>query len=207
MAARESGLFSRDSLIREAVQDPRKIKGIISSLYDEDMEQRFAAAKALGEIARIMPDQISRKWRRIFEAFDDTMSCWGIAEAMGEIARNIPELRGKISLRLRKFQRDECTCQGYLWAVCRIGQVEMEKVRDWIPDLLSALDSKNVCIVGQAIWALGELGIGEGREKIRDFLSDSRETWLYENDSVLVKKIGTIATEALAKLESPSGSD
>lgn len=203
MAEKATGLLGRDALVQEAVQDPRKINGIISSLYDEDMEQRFAAAKALGEIARIIPDRVSRKWRRIFEAFDDTMSCWGIAEAMGEIARNIPELRGRISVRLRKFQRDECTCQGYLWAVCRIGQVDMEKVRDWVPDLLSALDSKNVCIVGQAIWALGELGIREGRERIREFLHDTRETWLYENDSALVKKIGTIAAEAVAKLKEP----
>ncbi|MFO0754016.1 MAG: hypothetical protein U0411_11930 [Thermodesulfovibrionales bacterium] len=203
MAEKGTGLLGRDALVQEAIQDPRKINGIISSLYDEDMEQRFVAAKALGELARIMPDRVSRKWRRIFEAFDDTMSCWGIAEAMGEIARNIPGLRGRISLRLRKFQRDECTCQGYLWAVCRIGQVDMEKVRDWVPDLVSALESKNVCIVGQAVWALGELGIGQGRERIRALLGDARETWLYENDAVLVKKVGTIAAEALAKLEEP----
>lgn len=139
--------------------------------------------------------------RRIFYAFDDTMSCWGVAEGLGEIARNMPELRGKITLLLSKFQHDESTCQGFVWAICRIGQVDITKIKNFIPGLISLLDSKEVCMLGQAIWALGELEILEVTERIKGFLNDNREIWIYENDSVKRKTIGEIAKEAVKKIE------
>lgn len=188
------------SMIDEAINDHKKFNRIISSLYSEDMERRFVAAKVLGGIARLKPEIIRQRWARIFYAFDDTMSCWGVAEALGEIARNLPEDRSKISLILRKFQRDECSCQGFIWSMCRICQVEMERVKDFIPDLMAFLDSKNPCMIGQSIWAIGELGIEKAVEKVKSFLGDIRETWLYENDSVAKKTLGEISKDALKKL-------
>lgn len=189
------------ALVNETISDHKKLKDIISLLYDEDMEQRFVAAKALGEIARIEPDIIKQRWDRIFYAFDDTMSCWGAAEGLGEIGRNIPEMRSKIVLFLRKFQRDECSCQGFIWAICRIGQVDMKMIQDSIPDLINFLESENACIVAQTIWALGELGIKKAAGKIKSFLNDNRETWLYENDSARIRTIGETAADAVRKLQ------
>lgn len=187
-------------LIEEAVRDRSKVRKIMALLYDTDMEVRFMAAKALGEVARVRPEFIRQIWGRILNASDDTMSCWGVSEGLGEIARNMPELRGKILTRLRKFMKDESTCQGFIWAVCRIGQVDRERIGDFIPDLLGFLDSGEVCMIGQAVWALGELRAGEARERIRSFAGDRRETWIYDNDSVRVKSLGAIAEEALEKL-------
>jgi HEAT repeat protein len=188
------------TLINEVVNDRRKLRSLISLLYDSDIENRFMAAKALGEVARVKPEFIISIWRRILDATDDTMSCWGVAEALGEIARNMPELRGKILLRLRKFQKDESTCQGFIWAICRIGQVEIDRVKEFMPDLISFLESREPCMLGQAIWALGELRITEAMDKIKTFLNDNRQTWVYNNDSACIKTIGQIAEEAVRKL-------
>lgn len=188
-------------LVEEAVRDHRKLRNIISLLYDEDMTLRLMAAKALGEVALRDPDMMKQRWERILRAFDDTMSCWGAAEALGEIGRNLPGQRSKIALHLRGFRRDECSCQGYIWGMCRICQVDGNMARDFLPDLAAFLESGNVCMAGQAIWAVGELGMKEAVEKVKRFMGDERETWIFENDSVCLKTIGKIAEEALRKLE------
>lgn len=188
-------------LVQDAINDHKKFNRIISYLYSEDMGQRFTAAKVLGEIARLKPEMIRRVWVRIFYAFDDTMSCWGVTEALGEIARNLPEDRSKIFIMLRKFERDETSCPGFIWSMSRICQVEMERIKDFIPDLMTFLNSENPCMIGQSIWAIGELGIEEAVEKINGFLGDTRKTWLYENDFVVKKTLGEISKDALEKLQ------
>jgi HEAT repeat protein len=188
-------------LVDEAIKDHRKIRNIVSLLYDEDITRRFTAVKALGEIAKREPELMKQRWERIFRSFDDTMSCWGAAEALGEIARNMPRYRRKIVLFLRVFRKDDCSCQGYIWGMCRICQVDRDWINDFAPELEGFLNSSNVCIRGQALWALGELRIKEATGRIKDFLLDEGETWYYENEAVYRKRIGTIVEEALRKLE------
>ncbi|MFN3740187.1 MAG: DVU0298 family protein [Thermodesulfovibrionales bacterium] len=189
-----------DLLVNDALKDHRNLKRIISLLYDVEMENRLLGAKALGELAKRDPESIKKRWNRIFYAFDDTMSCWGAAEALGEIGRNLPEMRSRIVLFLRKFEKDEISCQGFIWAITRIGQVDREKIESLIPELIKFLDSEEPCLTGQAIWAIGELSIREAVEKIKGFLNDSREAWIYENDSVGNKKLCLIALETLDKI-------
>lgn len=186
-----------DDLVDDVIRDHRNLRRVISLLYDAHMENRLRGALAIGEIARRSPDVIKKRWNRIFYAFDDTMSCWGAAEALGEIGRNIPEMRSRIVLFLRKFEKDEISCQGFIWAVTRIGQVDREKVEEIIPDIIRFLDSKNVCMVGQAIWAIRELRVSGMSEKIKGFLRDERETWFYDNETVRIASISDIAEEAL----------
>jgi hypothetical protein len=182
---------------------PRKqLRQIIGGLYGVDMQKRFASAQALGRIAKDDSETIEKTWNRIFYAFDDTMSCWGVAEGLGEIARNLPRLRSKILTLLRKFQADESSCQGFIWAVCRIGQVDRKLVGDFIPDLERAVESGASCMIGQALWAIGELRLVKNLSAVRRFLNDGRETWIYENDSVRRRTLGDIAGEALQKLRS-----
>ena len=176
------------------------IRDIVAGLYGVDMQKRFDAAMALGRLAKDDPDAVTRVWNRIFYAFDDTMSCWGAAEGLGEIARNMPGLRTKILALLRKFAADEASCQGFVWAVCRIGQIDLKLIEDIIPDLDRASASHAACMVGQSLWALGELRISGCEDRLRTFLKDDRETWLYENDAVRKKTIAEIAGEALKKI-------
>ncbi|HSB31444.1 MAG TPA: hypothetical protein VLD55_07565 [Candidatus Sulfobium mesophilum] len=176
------------------------IRDIVAGLYGVDMQKRFDAAMALGRLAKDDPDAVMRVWNRIFYAFDDTMSCWGAAEGLGEIARNMPGLRTKILALLRKFAADEASCQGFVWAVCRIGQIDLKLIEDIIPDLDRASASHAACMVGQSLWALGELRISGCEDRLRTFLEDDRETWLYENDAVRKKTIAEIAGEALKKI-------
>lgn len=176
------------------------IRDIVVGLYGVDMQKRFDAAMALGRLAKDDPDAVMRVWNRIFYAFDDTMSCWGAAEGLGEIARNMPGLRTKILALLRKFAADEASCQGFVWAVCRIGQIDLKLIEDIIPDLDRASASHAACMVGQSLWALGELRISGCEDRLRTFLEDDRETWLYENDAVRKKTIAEIAGEALKKI-------
>jgi hypothetical protein len=189
-----------DTLVQDVLLDNKKLKHVLALLYDTDMEKRFSAARALGEIGARNPSLIEHKWRRIYAACDDTMSCWGVGEALGEIARAMPELRKRIILLLGKFYRDECTCQGYLWALARIGRVDRYSIAEQLPNLERALYSANICLVGQALWSVGELEITEATERVQKLTSDDREMWLYENDAVRVKKVGIIATEALEKI-------
>lgn len=189
-----------DQLADDVIRDHRNLKRVISLLYDADMGNRLLGALAIGRIARLSPDIIKKRWNRIFYAFDDTMSCWGAAEALGEIGRNIPEMRSRIVLFLRRFEKDESACQGFIWAICRIGQVGIEHIKDFIPDLISLLKSREPCMAGQAIWTLGELKITEAMDKIKTFLNDNRQIWLYESDSVCIKTIGRIAKEAVEKM-------
>ncbi len=176
------------------------IRDIVAGLYGIDMQKRFEAAISLGRLAKDSPDEVMRLWTRIFYAFDDTMSCWGAAEGLGEIARNVPGVRTKILALLRKFAADGASCQGFVWAVCRIGQVDRQLIEDIIPDLERASASPAACMVGQSLWALGELGISGSEDKMRALLGDTRETWLYENDGVRKKTLAEIAGEALKKL-------
>ncbi|MDA8077324.1 MAG: hypothetical protein M0Z79_00140 [Nitrospiraceae bacterium] len=181
------------------------IRDIVAGLYGVNMQKRFEAALALGRLAKDDPDAVTRVWNRIFYAFDDTMSCWGAAEGLGEIARNMPGMRTKILALLRKFAADEASCQGFVWAVCRIGQVDRQLIEDIIPDLERAGASPAACMVGQTLWALGELGIAGSEDRLKAFLEDIRETWIYENDAVRHKTLGEIAGEALKKLQGRQG--
>jgi len=178
-----------------------RTRDIIAGLYGVDMQRRFEAARALGELAKDDPEAVMRVWNRIFYAFDDTMSCWGVAEGLGEVARNLPSMRPKILALLRKFRDDEASCQGFIWAVCRIGQIDRELVDDFIPDLERMFGSGASCMIGQAMWAFGELGVSEEEPLVRRFLDDSRETWIYENESVRTRTLGDIADEALKKIK------
>ncbi len=189
------------SAVDAVIANHKKLGSITSLLYHEDMGQRLIAAKALGEIAKREPELIRQRWQRIFGAFDDTMSCWGAAEALGEIGRNLPERRSKILLLLKAFKRDECSCQGYIWGMCRICQVDRNRVSDFVPELTAFLESRNICMRAQAIWALGELNIVSAAEKVRGLLDDAGETWIFENDSVSAKSVSQIAEEALRKME------
>ncbi len=193
----EEKIDERVSLVDAVIRDHRNIKRVIALLYDASMENRLLGALAIGEIAKRSPEIIKKRWNRIFYAFDDTMSCWGAAEALGEIGRNVPEMRSRIVLFLRKFERDEISCQGFIWAITRIGQVDREKVEEIIPDIIRFLDSQDACMVGQAIWALGELKVSSAIERIKGFLKDERQTWFYDNDTVRIARISEIAREAL----------
>ncbi len=187
------------SLVDEAIKDHGKIRKIVSLLYDEDLTRRFTAAKALGALAEREPALPEQRWMRIFKAFDDTMSCWGAAEALGEMARNMPQQRRKIMLFLKGFRRDDCSCMGYIWGMCRIFQVDRDEIQHFSPELEEFIHSANTCIRGQALWAMGELGIKDAAGSIKHFLSDEGETWIYENEAVCRGKIHAIAEEALGK--------
>ncbi len=188
-------------LADEAIKYPPKIRRIVSLLYNDDMELRFVAVRALGAIAGREPEIMNQRWERIFHSFDDTMSCWGAAEAIGEVARNMPQPnRLRLVQFLRNFRRDDCSCMGYLWGMCRICQIDDRWIAEFVPELRGFLSSANVCIRGQALWALGELRIKDSAGRMKEFLGDEGETWYYENDAVCRKKIKTIAAEALGKL-------
>jgi hypothetical protein len=147
---------------------------------------------------------MKQRWERIFGSFDDTMSCWGAAEALGEIAMNMPpQNRRRIALFIKVFKRDDCGCQGYIWGMSRICQVDRGWIKDFVPELEAFLHSRNACIRGQALWAFGELRIKEAAGRIKDFLQDEGETWYYDNETVCKNSIRTIAEQALKKLASP----
>ncbi len=193
-------------LVEEALRDHGKLRHIVSLLYHENMAERLRAALALGEITRRDPELMRQRWERIFRSFDDTMSCWGVAEALSEIARNLPKQnRGKLVLFLRGLRRDDCSCQGYLWGMCRICRIESERTKDFVTDLEGFLDSQNICMRAQALWALGELEVKDAAARIRGFLKDTNEVWIFENESVARKRIGTIASEALEKMRADPG--
>ncbi len=147
-----------------------------------------------------------QRWERIFRSFDDTMSCWGVAEALSEIARNLPKQhRGKLVLVLRGLRRDDCSCQGYLWGMCRICIIDSDRRKDFVTELEEFLDSQNLCMRGQALWALGELKAANAAVRIREFLKDTAEVWIFENESAVKKTIGTIAGDALEKMRDNPG--
>ncbi len=187
-------------LADEAIKDHGKMRNIVKLLYDEDLMRRFTAAKALGEIAKREPELMQRRWERIFRSFDDTMSCWGAAEALGEIARNLPAYRGRIAIFMKVFKKDDCGCQGYIWGMCRICQVERDKTGEFVQELEAFLNSSNACIRGQALWALGELRVKGMVERMKYFLEDEGETWYYDNEAVNRGEIKTIAADALRKM-------
>ncbi len=187
-------------MVEEAIKDHTKIRKIVSLLYEEDMTRRLTAVKALGALAKRDPALMQQRWERIFRFFDDTMSCWGAAEALGEMARNMPQLRGRIMLFMRLFRKDDCSCQGYIWGMCRICQVDRDRIHDFAPELDGYLNSPNICMRGQALWALGELRIKEAAGRMKDFLRDEGEIWYYDNEAAERKKISLIAEEALKKL-------
>jgi HEAT repeat protein len=104
-------------------------------------------------------------------------------------------------LFLKNFRRDDCSCLGYIWGMCRICQIDRNEIQNFAPELEKFLHSLNICIRGQALWALGELGIKDAAGSIKNFLSDEGETWFYENEAACRGTIREIAEEALEKLK------
>ena len=84
--------------------------------------------------------------------------------------------------------------------MCRICKIEGGRVNDFVPELEAFLDSQNICMRAQSLWALGELARKESAERIKAFLKDENEVWIFEDGSVARKSIGTIAGEALEKM-------
>ncbi len=85
--------------------------------------------------------------------------------------------------------------------MCRICQIDQRWISEFASELEEFLSSANICIRGQALWALGELRIKEAAGSMNNFLHDEGETWYYENEAVCRKKINAIAGEALKKCE------
>ncbi len=84
--------------------------------------------------------------------------------------------------------------------MCRICKIERDRIDDFIPELNTFLDSRNICMRGQAVWALGELAVKAAAFRMHDLLHDSEEVWIFEHEAVVRKSIGTIAREALGKM-------
>lgn len=186
-------------------EDKKRLRSAMTLLFDDTEDNRLLGAKTLGEIARVRPDLIMRRWSRIYNAFDDTMSCWGVCEGLGEIARNIPELRGRIVLRLKKFRCDEVSSKGYVWAMCRVCQVDRERLEGFVPELAEFLKADEADILGQAVWAAGELGITYFYERVKAHSADRRDATVYGNDAVRRTTLSVLTAEALEKLENPHG--
>ncbi len=194
-----------DHLVASCLDNPKCLKTVVTLLYDLEMSNRLMAAKVLGEIARVRPDLIRKRWQRIFYAFDDTMSCWGAAEALGEIGRNLPDLRGKIILLLKKFEKDDASCQGYIWAITRIAQVDRSKCEQFIPEIIRFINAKDICLKAQAIWSAKELGLPEAVPFVEKNVDDAREVMIYSNNSVVKTTIRSLARETLEVLQVKEG--
>ncbi len=190
----------RDTLVSEFLKGTKKFRHILALLYDEDMETRFLGAKVLGEVTRLKPECIRTKWYRLFCSFGDTMSCWGVAEGLGEIGRNLPESRGKIALLLKRFRNDRVTCQGYVWAVCRIGQVDRNQMKSAISGLGGFLMSADDDIVGQTIWAIGELDLRDLCGRLKPLSGDPGTVRIYDHETVRSAPIARLVGEAYEKI-------
>ncbi len=196
-----------DALVDLLFDDKRTLRFLMRLLYTPDDNLRWLAidaiGKACGRYATRMPGAVSDLLHQLFVAASDSASSsWGAIETIGAVIAARPEMFGAFTKHLLKHLSDMTTLPATLWALGTIARRRPDLIRS-LPfyNLFKLVDYQGAPIRGLALRLFGNIQAREIRAQIEKLTEEREEIVIYEDGSPLRLTIGTLAAEALKKID------
>jgi HEAT repeat protein len=201
---------------------PRKvINTLIASLYTDDEDMKWRAVTAMGfivsNIAAKDMESARTIMRHLMWSLNDESGGigWGAPEAMGEIMTCNEGLAEEFAHILLSYIREDGNYidyqplqRGVVWGLGRLAQVRPDILRekDATRILYPCLGSSDATVRALAAWAMGLLGVQDGRSQLEALLTDNAEVHLYRDRHFSVRRVSEMASEALGADKRKDGS-
>ncbi|MEW5898281.1 MAG: DVU0298 family protein [Bacillota bacterium] len=199
--------YTPGPLFAGAGPDQKTIRHLQRLLYSANELTRFRAAEFLGlacaAAAQTNPRFVSGLLQGLFTSLTDTAaSGWGAMEAIGEIiSRSAGIYAGYIPVLyqlLEEKAEDKEMQAKILEALGKIAGARPDLIKKSFLYFTPFLRDPCPEVRGQAVVLLGKLAPGKAAGELQPLQNDLQEISIYENGSMVKKKIGRLAAEALA---------
>lgn len=194
----------------------RVLNFLRASLCEESETRKWRAVSALGllaaDLARENLAQARELMRRLMWSLNDESgsSGWGAPEAMAEIMAVHEGLAEEYAHMLVSYLREDGNYlenpllqRGLLWGLGRLAgqRPALVQRQGAAPHLLPFLESGDPVVRGLAAWCAGILAVREARSRLESLLEEDTEVPLYLDYEVRRFRSGTLAKEALVRLD------
>ncbi|MFH1625741.1 MAG: DVU0298 family protein [Pseudomonadota bacterium] len=192
---------------------PRRVINSLLSLFcSDDEETKWRAVTATGVIVSLIAAKDMESARTVMRRLMWTLNeesggiGWGAPEAMGEIMACHEGLAEEFAHILVSYIREdgnfvayEPLQRGVVWGLARLAEVRPEILREKNAArlLYPCLGSSDATVRALAAWALGLLGVEDGRSQLEALLTDNAEVHLYRDRHLSVRRVSEMAREAL----------
>ena len=196
-----------DGLVVLCFDDKKTLRLLQRQLYEPDEQKRWAVVDLIGEVcsrvATRKPGMVSDMLHLLFEACADSASSnWGAVESIGSIIAERPDIYGSFTRHLLAYIGDPSTRVQVLWALGSIAEKRPDLIRQTsFYQLIGLLDSPVIAVKGHMLRLLGRLEAKEVAARIRMLQDNTEQLTIYENGLPVRTDIGTLAREALQRIE------
>jgi hypothetical protein len=195
-----------NALSKRALADGKVVSALISLTYDKDNALSWRAMEAIGlitkDLSRSDPGAVRNIANRLLWMMRDESGGipWSAPEILGEIVKNNPGLCSDIALIITSFHDELMFTAGVLWALGRMGKINVEAADYAVPIIRSYLTSADDTLRGYAARAIGEMGDVESSKELESMKHDPGHVRFYEEGEIKERNIGEIAEAALKKI-------
>jgi hypothetical protein len=195
-----------NALSKRALADGKVVSALISLTYDKDNALSWRAMEAIGlitkDLSRSDPGAVRNIANRLLWMMRDESGGipWSAPEILGEIVKNNPGLCSDIALIITSFHDELMFTAGVLWALGRMGKINVETADYAVPIIRSYLTSADDTLRGYAARAIGEMGDVESSKELESMKHDPGHVRFYEEGEIKERNIGEIAEAALKKI-------
>jgi HEAT repeat protein len=197
-------LRSRDyeAVLGLAGSERKLVRAVISLLYEREELIRWRAVTMVGRLAVAEPEMVRPLIGRFVWWMNDESGGigWSSAPALAEIGRMAPTMLRDTVRVVIHYRAERILFPGVLWAIGRLAKTYRRETEEAVPDLLGFLADDDGTLRGLAAWALGEIKNPRALDGLTARLKDSRRVTIYEEGDLAVKKVGTVAAEAMEKI-------
>jgi HEAT repeat protein len=197
-------LRSRDyeAVLGLAGSERKLVRAVISLLYEREELIRWRAVTMVGRMAAAEPEMVRPLIGRFVWWMNDESGGigWSSAPALAEIGRMAPTMLRDTVRVVIHYRAERILFPGVLWAIGRLAKTYRRETEEAVPDLLGFLADDDGTLRGLAAWALGEIKNPRALDGLTARLKDSRRVTIYEEGDLAVKKVGTVAAEAMEKI-------
>ncbi len=186
----------------------RVVNPLFGLLYHCDLQMRWFAVAAMGEVVSRLADREPESarvvMRRLMWNLNDESGGmgWGSPEAMGEIMARHPVLAREYAPILvsylnpdGNFLEHEGLQEGVLWAVGRLARVRPHLMGDALAFITSHFTSGNTALRGLALWAATPLAHGGVECPVQGLFSDMAEVSIFQDGTLVRHTIAGLASK------------
>jgi len=178
------------SIVEHAGGNKRTLSFLTALTYDQNRLISWRAVEAFGLVASYVaesdPEYVRVHLRRLVWLLNDESGGigWRAPECIGEVLHHKPELFSgfiPILVNLIDMEPEDAIRfrAGWLWAITRLGEVDLESARHAQPWILPCLDDPDPQVRGMAVRCLASLKVVLPPEKIDQILADQEQVELY----------------------------
>ncbi|MFZ5585088.1 MAG: DVU0298 family protein [Thermodesulfobacteriota bacterium] len=195
------------------------IRALLAGLSRAQAQTRWRAVALLGPIvaglAAADPEAGREVVRRLRWSLNEESGAmgWGAAEAYGEILHHSPLLAAEFAALFISYLapcanrlEHPALLAGAVWGLGRLAEARPDLAGqcDAGERLAELLDHPDPEVAGRAAWALGRLGVGLARPRLKMMTTDPRRACFPRGGRLGSASLGALAKEALAGLPSKS---